>query len=69
MPKPLVAAMPPDLDLPDGYIVRFNALDPSTGAHVAGVVVENVSIFAAALGTTAGIVFATGEPILLRQAQ
>jgi len=46
----LKAAMPPDLDLPDGYIVQWAAVDPTTGADVAGVVVSGVSIFGTMLG-------------------
>jgi hypothetical protein len=42
--------MPPDLDLPDGYIVEWSAVDPVTGADVAGVVVSAVSIFGQDLG-------------------
>jgi hypothetical protein len=57
MPKPLVAGMPPDCDLPDGYVVRFNALDAATGNQVNGVVVKNVSIFGT--GVTADL-FAAG---------
>ncbi len=45
MSKPLTASMPADLDLPDGYIVRFNAIDPNTGANIGGVIVSQVSIF------------------------
>lgn len=66
MPIPLIAGLPPDLDLPDGYIIRFNALDPNTGAAVTGVVVQNVSIF----GTNLGIFNLTAadyHPVLLRQ--
>lgn len=50
MAKALDAPMPPDLDLPDGYVVRWAAIDPNTGAAVAGVVVKNVSIFGTLLG-------------------
>lgn len=52
--KPLEATMPPDLDLPDGYIVEWAAIDPNTGADIAGVRVTNVSIFGTMLGTGAG---------------
>ncbi len=50
----LEAPMPPDLDLPDGYIVQWSALDPTTGADVAGVTVSNVSMFGTSLGTGGG---------------
>jgi hypothetical protein len=57
--------MPQLLDLPDGYIVRWNALDPATGAAVTGVVVSNVSIFGTVLGAL-GDVGQTYPPVLLR---
>ena len=38
------AVLPQDLDLPDGYVVQWTAID-ATGALVAGVVVNNVSLF------------------------
>jgi hypothetical protein len=41
------------LDLPDGYVVEWSAID-ATGADVAGVVVGNVSIFGTNLGGDAG---------------
>lgn len=40
-------------DLPDGYIVQFDAVDPTSGATVAGVVVRDVSIFGTKLDVTA----------------
>jgi hypothetical protein len=52
--QPLTASMPADLDLPDGYIVTWAAIDPTTGADVSGVVVSGVSIFGTLLGSAAG---------------
>jgi hypothetical protein len=46
--------MAADLDLPDGYVVTWAAIDPTTGADVAGVKVSGVSIFGTLLGTGAG---------------
>ena len=54
MAAPLKAPMAPDLDLPDGYVVEWAAIDPTTGADVAGVVVSGVSIFGTVLGSGAG---------------
>lgn len=51
--------MPQLLDLPDGYQVVWAAVDPTTGADIAGVTVSGVSIFGTALG--AGIVSGGGE--------
>lgn len=65
MPVPLIAGLPPDMDLPDGYIVRFNALDPTSGAAVTGVVVSDVSIFGTILGALGGA-DATYPPVLLK---
>lgn len=45
MPQPLIAPLPPNLDLADGYVVRFNALDPATGAQVTGVLVSNALVY------------------------
>lgn len=42
--------MAEDLDLPDGYMVEWSAIDPTTGADVAGVKVTGVSIFGTLLG-------------------
>lgn len=64
MSQPLIAPLPPDLDLPDGYIVTWAAIDATTGADVAGVVVSGVSIFGTALGDGGGGVL-VGSPILL----
>jgi hypothetical protein len=46
------------MDLPDGYIVEWSAVD-ATGADVTGVVVAGVSIFGTSLGTGTTD---TGEP-------
>lgn len=54
MAAPVIAPMPADLDLPDGYVVEWAAVDPSTGNDVAGVVVSSVSLFGTMLGTGAG---------------
>lgn len=51
MAPPVKASMPQLLDLPDGYVIVWEAIDPSTGANVAGVKVGNVSIFGTALGS------------------
>ena len=34
------AGLPPELIISDGYVLRFAALDPTSGAPVAGVVVS-----------------------------
>jgi hypothetical protein len=51
MAEPVIAPMPPGLNLPDGYVVTWAAIDATTGDDVSGVVVSEVSIFGTALGT------------------
>jgi hypothetical protein len=43
MAQPLTVALPPNLDLGAGYIIRVTALDAATGADVAGVNVSNIT--------------------------
>jgi hypothetical protein len=43
MPQPLIANLPLDLVLASGYVIRFTALDPTTGAAVTGVRVTDVA--------------------------
>lgn len=45
MSLPLKTGFPDGLTLSPGYIIRFRATDPTTGADVTGVKVSNVSIF------------------------
>jgi hypothetical protein len=54
MAQAITASMAGELDLPDGYVVTWSAIDPATGADVAGVVVSDVSIFGTPLGTGTG---------------
>lgn len=54
MSEALTASLPQLLDLPDGYVVEWAAIDPTTGSDVSGVVVSNVSIFGTMLGIGAG---------------
>lgn len=44
MPQPLTVALPPNLDLWDGCVIRVTALDPATGNTVSGVNVSNVTL-------------------------
>jgi len=41
---PLVAGLAPGITLTSGYIVKLIAVDPTTGANVTGVVVNNISM-------------------------
>ncbi len=65
MSQPLIAPMAADLDLPDGYIVTWAAVDPTTGADVSGVVVSGVSMFGTMLGTGVGGGFTVGPFMLV----
>jgi hypothetical protein len=44
MAKPLIAGLAPQLVCAPGYVVRVTALDPTTGATVAGVIVSDVAL-------------------------
>lgn len=57
------AALPPDLDLQNGYVIRVNAVDPTTGAHVTGVTVTDLSILVSDVAGNLGSV--SGQPILV----
>lgn len=64
MAKPLNGGIPPGLDLDANYTLRFTALDPSSGAVVAGVDVSDASLLVDNLGggdLTSG--FADSEPL------
>ena len=44
MAAPLLSALPPNLNLWAGCVVRVTAIDPTTGNTVAGVNVSDVSL-------------------------
>ena len=50
----MTAGLPADCTLSAGYIVRLVALDPTTGASVAGVNLRDVSFFVTDLNPGAG---------------
>lgn len=52
MAKKQAAAMPSDLDIVSGWKIQFAAVDPTTGAGVAGVNVSGAAIIAAQLEGT-----------------
>lgn len=45
MAAPLQSALPSDLQLDGGTILRVTAIDPATGSTVAGVTVANVLFY------------------------
>lgn len=44
MPAPMTAAIPWALDVSEGYVLRFTAVDPTTGATVSGVTVSGATV-------------------------
>jgi hypothetical protein len=65
MAAPLEGPIPQLLDLPDGYVVTWAAIDPTTGADVAGVKVTGVSLFGTILGTGTGAGSGSLGPFML----
>jgi len=62
MSQPLIVPLPPGLDLEAGCTIRVTAVDPTTGAGVAGVTVKNMMIEADQLkGTKEDLI----PPVLL----
>lgn len=45
MAQKLTAGFPPDLTISSGYVVRFRAVDPTSGADVAGVTITNAAMY------------------------
>lgn len=52
MGAPMVTGLPENLDIGEGYTLRYTALDPSTGAEVAAVVITAANFTAQPLGQT-----------------
>lgn len=65
MAQPLIAPLPQELDLDSGYVIRITALDPSSGAVVAGVQVSSVIIMARNLSGSTPADLAVGEWVLV----
>lgn len=56
MAAPVKTSLPPGLSLADGWTIRLRAIDPTTGADVAGVIVTDATIQARSLtGDTSGL--------------
>jgi hypothetical protein len=47
MAQKIKTALPPDLDLGGSYVIEWDAVDPTTGASVAGVKVSSTSLLVA----------------------
>lgn len=65
MAAPVIAGMPPSLDLDAGWQITLEALDPTTGNPVAGVTVANVSLMVRNLGGGAADQLAVGPFMLV----
>jgi hypothetical protein len=65
MAQKLNASMPDGLDLDELYTIRFAALDPVTGAAVAGVVISGVQIIAHNIGNAEGEALSVGPFMLV----
>jgi hypothetical protein len=63
MAKKIKTALAPDLDLGGSWIVEWDAVDPVTGASVAGVVVSNTSL--RVVGSQASLAALDVQPPLL----
>lgn len=50
MAAPVKTGFPDGVDLDTGYTIRFTALDPTSGAVVAGVTVSSATILAQSVG-------------------
>ena len=70
MAKPFAIALPPDHILAGDYKIRVTAIDPTTGAVVAGVNVSNVTMqveqFAG--GSLTSGIFQALNPVLVTRA-
>lgn len=65
MAAPLKAELPPDCTLSAGYIIRLTALDPTTGATVAGVNLTDISIFVTDVFSAPGSEIDSAFPLLV----
>lgn len=54
MAQKINAGMPDGIDVDETYTIRFAALDPLSGAPVAGVTISLAQIHAASVGQAAG---------------
>jgi hypothetical protein len=54
MAQKINVALPEDVVIGDGWTVEWDAIDPNTGASVAGVIVSDASVTAADLSAGGG---------------
>jgi hypothetical protein len=65
MSAPHIVALPPDVDLDGGSIIRVTAIDPTTGNTVAGVRISDVSIQVIDVSGAGDSAFASGPFMLV----
>lgn len=65
MAAPSDAPLPPGLDIASGYFIQVNAVSPTDGSQVSGVVVSNFSLLVAETLNTASTGEATGPFFLV----
>lgn len=65
MAAPLISALPPDIELGGGYVIRVTAVSPTDGSTVTGVVVSNIAITAVDLGSSGGALDQLGPFMLV----
>ncbi len=65
MSLPVKTGFPDNMALTDGYVVRFTAVDASSGAVVTDVVISDASLLVQATSAT-GLTSGEFKPVLLR---
>lgn len=60
MSLPVKTGLPDNMSIGPGYTIRFTAVDPTTGAVVAGVTVSDASIFCTASSGVGGTDLSSG---------
>lgn len=65
MAAPMIAPIPPGLQLSGDYTIRFTALDPTTGATVSGVTVSGATVQLANLSGAAPAALQSGPFMLV----
>lgn len=62
MAKKIKTALPPDLHLGGAYVIEWDAVDPTTGASVAGVKISDTSLGVAGSESSLADI---GNPLLI----
>lgn len=65
MAQKLEGGLPEGMDLEAQYTIQWSALDPATGAPVAGVVVSNAGMLVTLVGSSVASALAVGPFMLV----